>query len=64
MTMNSVELTKKLFEMARNQEKYAFNWCVGIINAIINNYMVTADYMEEDAINTFSNFLNSGILTF
>ena len=60
--MNTLELTKKLFEMAENQTKYEINWCIGIINAIINNYMVTADYMEEDAINTMQGFLESGVL--
>lgn len=60
--MNSLELTKKLFEMAENQTKYEMNWCTAIINAIINQYMVKADYMEEDAINTMQGFIDGGVL--
>lgn len=61
--MNSIELTKALFEMAYNQTKYEMNWCTAIINAIICQYMTKADYCEENAIETFKGFLESGVLT-
>lgn len=61
--MNTLQLTKKLYEMAENQTKYALNWCIAIINAIICQYMTKAEYMEEDAIKTMQGFLESGILT-
>lgn len=60
--MNTLELTKKLFEMAENQTKYEMNWCTSIINAIICQYMTKSEYMEEHAIATFKGFLESGVL--
>lgn len=60
--MNTLELTKKLFEMAENQTKYEMNWCTSIINAIICQYMTKSEYMEEDAINTMQGFIDGGVL--
>ena len=60
--MNSLELTKKLFEMASSQTVYAMNYCTAIINAIICQYMTKVEYMEENAIATFKGFLESGVL--
>lgn len=60
--MNSVQLTKVLFQMAEKQNKWEMNWCTAIINAIICQYMTKAEYMEEHAIATFKGFLENGIL--
>lgn len=61
--MNSIELTKELFKMAKNQNKWEMNWCTAIINAIICQYITKAEYMEEHAIATFKGFLESGVLS-
>lgn len=60
--MNTLELTQKLFDMARNQQKYKMNWCIGIINAIIVQYLTMSNFYEENAIKTFSDFLKTGVL--
>ena len=62
--MNTLELTQKLFEMASSQSKYAMNWCTGIINAIIVQYLTSTGYYEEHAIATFQKFLITGVLDF
>lgn len=62
MHMNTIELTHHLFEMACNQTKYAMNWCTGVINAIIVQYLTKPHYYEEQAIATFQGFLDNGVL--
>lgn len=60
--MNSIELKKKLQEMASENNAYNKEVYNGIIDAIMNRYMTIVDYMEEKAIATFKGFLKKGVL--
>lgn len=62
MHMNTPELSCYLKGMAKMSKTYDETICKGIITAIINHYLVFPTYMEEDAIKTFEDFLNTGIL--
>ena len=60
--MNSIELKKKLQEMASENNTYSKEVYNGIIDTIMNRYMTIADYLEEKAIATMQGFINGGIL--
>ena len=49
---------------AVDQNKYKLLECHGIIDAIMNYYMVKTDFYFEDCIKVFDRFLNTGVLSF
>lgn len=61
--MNSIELKKKLQEMASENNTYNKEVYNGIIDAIMAYYMQIADFYENNAITVFKNFLESGVLS-
>ena len=69
--MNSVKLKQYLVNMydnAMKSENIAFAnvlpvYHMAIIDCIIKQYMTVSDYYENDAIKTYSHFLESGVLT-
>ena len=62
--MNSIELNQKLNAMASEHGIYNPVIYSGIISAIMNRYMTTRGFYEEQAITTFQRFLSVGILEF
>lgn len=62
--MNSIELNQKLNAMASEHGIYNPVIYSGIITAIMNRYMTTRGFYEEQAITTFQRFLSAGILEF
>ena len=65
MEKNIIE-TKSIMEaMAESQEKYTIKECNGIINAIVNMYMVRGvEYGWRECLATFAKFLNTGEVRF
>lgn len=69
--MNSVELKNYLLKMMMNhfangeingiRNVHSCFW-YGVIEAIMNQYMNRADYMEENAIATMQGFIDHGVL--
>lgn len=47
---------------AAHKSKYGFTACEGVINAIMNYYMITSDFYFSDCITVFNRFLTSGVL--
>lgn len=62
--MNTIQLKNTLESMAAKHGIYANAIYDGIITAIINHYMKTSGYYEEDAIKTMNGFLQKSILVF
>lgn len=62
--MNSVELKEKLVQMAQEHGKHEKSVYDGIIEVVMTRYFIFSGYYEEDAIATFSRFLEKGILSF
>lgn len=62
--MTYYEAINTMRSAATKQNKYNFAACEGVINAIMNHYMITTNYYFNDCINTFKSFLNSGVLSF
>jgi hypothetical protein len=62
--MGYYDTINAMYSEAKKQNKYNFPACVGIINAIMNYYMISTNFYFNDCINTFQRFLNTGILNF
>ena len=68
--MNSVELKNHLLDMmikaleSPNFKLQNIHSCfyMAVIDCIIRQYMTISDYMEENAIETFKGFLESGVI--
>ena len=63
--MNTIELKNTLKNIASNQTKYDAATTDSIINVSINYYNITdTTYDYDDAIKTFTGFINKGDLIF
>lgn len=67
--MNSIQLRKRLIEMMSNYMESLPDgrnpypcYYVAVIDCIMKMYMEKPEYMEENAIKTFSEFLKHGVL--
>ena len=63
-TLDYHSTVKHMYTLALKHNTYPMSVYDGIINAILNYYMVTVDYSLMDCISTFEEFLSTNMLSF